>query len=842
MSSFKQLSFSSGEISPSLWARTDLVKYATGLRSCLNFMVMRHGGLTIRPGTGFVAEVKNSAQKIRLLPFVFNASQTYVLEFGDLYMRVHKNGAQVCETAKTITNATQANPCVISSTAHGYSNGDEVAIYDVGGMTELNGRNFKVAGAAANYFSLQYMDGTAVNSTTFGAYTSGGSVKRVYTITTPYVEADLPELRYVQSADIVTLTHPTYAPRELARTGDTAWTLTAMTFGAAIGTPTNLVSNAPGTAFWHKITAVSATTGEESLPTAAVGSTGTAVTLSWTAVSGAAYYNIYRTMDTNQTGRFGWIGVADGSPFADNSYAPDLLDYPPADRQPFTGAGNYPSTVAYHQQRLLFANTNNNTEGVWTSKSALRKNFMISSPLQDDDAVTFGIVGRQVNAVKHLLEVGKLIVFTASGEWVIEGDAAGILTPSGINPKQHTANGSGALAPLPVGGNALYVQARGSVIRDLGYDYQSDSYRGNELTIFSAHLFDAYTLSDWTYQQIPNSIVWCVRSDGVLLGMTYIREHQVFGWHRHTFDGTVENVCVVPEGVEDVLYLLIKRTINSKVVRYIERLKTRQLNNIVDAVFLDCSLSYDGRNSSATTMTLSGGTAWTYDENLTLTASASFFTSADIGNEIVLTGSDGTVIRCVITAYTSGTVVTVRAHKTVPSSMRSAAITTWSKAVDEVGGLWQLEGKQVGIFADGFVAANPNNTAYVIRTVASGKVTLDKPYSVIHVGLPITADMETLDIDSPQGQTLADKKKQVGRLTAFVEGSRGVWAGVDANNLTELKLRDDENYDAPVALSTGVVGLNIRPEWNTTGKVLIRQIDPVPLNVLAVVPAGYIGA
>ena len=246
-------------------------------------------------------------------------------------------------------------------------------------------------------------------------------------------------------------------------------------------------------------------------------------------------------------------------------------------------------------------------------------------------------------------------------------------------------------------------------------------------------------------------------------------------------------------------------------------------------------------------MTLSGGTNWTYDEALTLTASAGTFTTAYVGNEIHLTGTDGTIIRFSITGYTSSTVVTGQPNKTVPASMRSTAIATWAYAVDELQGLWHLEGKSVSVFADGFVAANPKNDAYDLVTVASGAITLDKHYSVIHVGLPFISDIETLDIDSPQGETLADKKKIVSKVNLFVEKSRGIWAGPvpptdddtdPLEGLYELKIRDDEGYDQPVALTTGVVDLNIRPEWNSNGRVFIRQVDPVPLAILAIAPAG----
>lgn len=920
MATTRQLSFASGEIAPALHSRVDLTKYATGLRTCLNWIVMRHGGVTNRPGTGFVAEVNDSSKTVRPIPFIFNSDQTYVLEFGDLYMRVHRNGAQLTETAQDITGATQADPCVITLAGHGYSNSDEVAIADVGGMTELNNRNFKVSNKAAGTFELQEMDGTDLDATGFTAYTSGGTAAKVFEITTPYLEADLPDLRYIQSADIVTIVHPSYAPRELARTGDTAWTLTAITFGPTIGTPQNLASDAGGANFSYKVTAVDSLTGEESLPSALVEATTKTSTLTWDAVVNATHYNIFRLLD----GIYGWVGSAGAESFTANDFTPDKDDEPPVDPLLFgppltitdatqadpcvvtvvahgyqsddqifiedvegmvelndinylltrltvdtfslqdtdgvdidstgftpyttggtsTKQGDFPSTLAYFQQRLVYANSDNNTEGVWASKSGLRKNMMVSTPLQDDDAVTFSIVGREVNEINHLLDLGKLIMFTASGEWVVDGDAAGILTPSGINPRQHTANGSGSLAPLVIDGNALFVQGRGSVVRDLGFDFDSDGYRGNELSIFSAHLFDRFTLVDWAYQQIPHSIAWVVRSDGTLLGLTYLRNHQVLGWHRHTFaDATVENVTVVPEGTEDVLYLVIKRTINGKTVRYIEFMKTRQINDIVDSVFMDSSLSFDGRNTGATTMTLTGGTEWDYEDDLTLTASVATFASTDIGNQVWITDPDDTTsqIRCGITAFTSTTIVTVRPTTTVPTSLQGVATTAWGSAVDTLSGLWHLEGEDVSVFADGNVIGSPNNSEVTTVTVASGSITLSEPHVVVHVGLPITADIETLNIDTVSGKTLTDQNKAITKVIMMVEETRGIFSGIDADeNLNELKIRETESYDSPVDLKTGTIDINITGKYNDSGQVLIRQIDPVPATVLSIVPAGYI--
>lgn len=932
MTTLSQRTFSSGEISPSLYARVDLVKYATGLRTCKNNIVLRYGGAANRPGTLFVGEASDSSKTIRLIPFIFNNAQTYVLEFGENYMRVIKDSAYLTESAVTITGVTQANPGVVTATAHGYSNGDEVYIAGVVGMSEINGRNFKVANKTANTFELQDMTSTDLDTTTYTAYSSGGSSYKIYEIVTTYQEAELSTLKFVQSADIITLVHPNHPPREIARSGDTTWTLTDISFLPTVEKPDALalaIGGAGGNTYKYKVTSIDAETGEESLPgvqTATIAITGvtqadpavvtvtahglssdeevyinnvvgmtelnlrhfsvtvlTANTfelndedstnftaysssgaiqkafvrstaaaaptsgaphvVSWARISGAREYNIYK--ETN--GVYGQIGIANGTSFSDINITPNTSFTPPDSRNPFIGAGNYPSTVTYIQQRLGFANTDNNTEKVYLSRTANFKNFTTSSPSQDDDAITFNMVGRQVNEVESLLDLGRLVILTSGGEWTAGGDSAGVISPSNINTKQYSYNGSGSLQPITIDGAALYQQARGSIIRDLSYNFEVDGYTGNDLTIFSSHLFDKYSLVDWAYQQIPHNILWVVRSDGVLLGLTFVRNQEVIAWHRHDLGGLVENVTVIPEGNEDALYVTVKRTINGTSRRYVEKLTSRQISNIVDNKFMDSHLSYDGRNAAATTMTLSGGTNWTFDETLTLTASTAFFAATDVGNAIHLRGASSELIRATITAYTSTTVVSVSPHKTVPADLRATATTDWDKAVDQVGGLWHLEGETVSIFADGFVVGSPNNASYSTYTVASGIVTLDKPYAVIHVGIPYLSDIETLDIDLPSGETLADKEKIVGEVNCFVEETRGVFTGpkppsndaVDPlENLVEFKIRDAEDYDSPVSLTTDVINVNIKAEWNSNGRVFIRQVDPIPMTILSINPAG----
>jgi len=305
----------------------------------------------------------------------------------------------------------------------------------------------------------------------------------------------------------------------------------------------------------------------------------------------------------------------------------------------------------------LLGGTNNNPEDVEASKPGNRNNFTRSSPRREDDALTFNLSGRdQVNRVKHLLDIsGILIGLTSGGEWSVGGDSAGILRPGKVNPVQHGYVGAGDIAPVVIGGNALYVQERGSQLHDLKFTIDKNGYFGDDLTTFASHLFDNFTIKDLAYERIPHSLVWAPSSSGKLLGLTYIPTQEIQGWHRHDWlDGDnasqylaeVENVAVIPEGNESITYVCVKYSnLGGRVRRYNLRMATRLIDQIEDLITVDAALSFDGEHTGSTTMTLSGGTLWDEGETLTLTASAPTFTSAaeDEGNQIHLnfTNTDG---------------------------------------------------------------------------------------------------------------------------------------------------------------------------------------------------------
>jgi hypothetical protein len=557
---------------------------------------------------------------------------------------------------------------------------------------------------------------------------------------------------------------------------------------------------------------------------------------------------------------YGFIGPAgdSGTPFKfyDIGVDADTTHTPPDARLPFnsgdlSNSGYWPATVALVGQRRFFANITLDTERVDGSRVGFPKNFTINTPIREDGAITFRLSGDKVNPVKHLANLRGLVVLSREGEFAIGARDSGALTPFALQQDQQSYNGSKFLKPLPVVDRLLYVHNNSKKIFDLGLNPIKAGYDGVDLTAFASHLVKHNTIEHWAYQKDENSIVWIVRDDGSLISMTYLPEQQIVGWARHDLAGGIaESVCSITEGNENFVYLVVKRTVSSRTVRYIERFNTREFDDIVDTVFVDCASTYDGRNTdTAKTMTLSGGTLWDDTEDLTLTlaGTGNVLAATDIGNAIFLTGSDGTVIHAEITGFTSTVIVTVRSDKDVPASMRNVAITEWSRAVDEIGGLWHIEGKSVSVLADGYVVASANNSDYTTLTVSSGKVTLPQPFAVVHVGLAITADIETLDVDFPNADVLVDKQKNIPKLALRVEDSRGGFVGCapptdDSTNpvegLYELQMRDFEDYGTPIDLMNGIVDQQIRQDWTDGGNVFIRQLDPLPLSVLAIYPTG----
>lgn len=831
-----------------MYARCDQVKYTTGARALYNVTLLRSGGVANRAGTQYIDEVYDSESKSRLVPFCPNDDETYVLEFSHEKLRVFSEGAQVAwlfsvdpRVGYVVTGVTQADPGVVTIAAHGFSNGNKVYFESVAGMTQLNGNTYTVADVTTNTFTLIDLDGEAVDTTAFSAYTSGGAVFLVapFEITTPYTEDDLFDLHYAQSGEVMTLTHRSHTTRQLTRVYHELWTLATVSPTIQVDAPTSgSGSGATAGTTQYSITAVSET-GEESgfytFNVLFVPSAANPVTLTWTDPADVAFCRVFREK--------GFIGAA-LSEFIDVNDTPEYF------RARYNSylSGRIWATACFYQQRLFLGGNYSanleNPEEIAASRTGSYLNFYSYNQVTADQALSFKLSQtRASREIRHLVNFEKLLVFTANGIHVAAGDESGAITPlGGLNPQQIASHGATRLQPLPLGQSLLYVQNNSAVVRDLFHAAQTTGYQGNDLTVFSSHLFDGHTIVDWACQETPNPTVWAVRDDGILLCLTYLREHEIWGWTRCELanDGIVESVCQVPEDGEEVIYFVVRRGDD----RFIEKLTSRFFTDVKDAIFLDSALSYDGRNTDTShTMTLSGGTDYDYQELLTLTSSEAYFSSTEVGNEIHLWNDDD-LIRFELTEYVSTTVMRGHANRTVPVALRSAT-SSWARAVDVISGLSHLEGEDVGVFADGFVVANPLNPNYTTRTVSSGQVTLDKCYAVIHAGLSYYSEIETLDLDIADRETMADKSKLVNKLSVRVEKSRGFWAGHRDENaatliagLDETKLRHSEGYDSPISLRDEVVELPIRSEWSRHGRVLLRNVDPVPLTVLGIHPDG----
>lgn len=580
-------SFAGGEISSELFGRMDLDKYQTGLAKCENFIVLPHGPAQNRPGFAFVNQVKDSSRRVRLVEFSFSAAETMVLELGHLYIRFHTNGGTVLETAKAIGSIAGTT---VNLATHGYAAGNWVFI---------GGRFFIVATVPdVNSFTVTDLFGAAVTPV-------GATAARVYEIASIYTESQLFDLHYVQSADVLTFTHPEHPIHELRRAGVTNWSLARVSFASVMTPPTGVaitkVQDGGTTAvrgYRYIVTSINATGVEESEASAEVtitnnlGQASNSNTVTWTAAAGADRYNVYR----HQGGVFGYIGQTSDLTFTDNNINPDTLRTPPEAAMPFEAADKYPSAVTYFDQRRVFAATDENPQTLWLTKAGSETNLTTSLPVQDSDAISFRIAARQYNRILHLIPLSDLILLTAGGEWRVFTGSGEPVTASTVIARPQSYVGANNVQPVVTSLSAIYVSAQGSKFRELIYSADGvGSYKSEDLSVLIPHLTNGQTIVDLAFSRGPTPLVWATRGDGALLGLTYLPEQVVRAWHQHhTINGSFESVCCVAENNEDVLYTVVRREINGASVQYIERLNTQLFASLEDAFFVDSGLAYDG--------------------------------------------------------------------------------------------------------------------------------------------------------------------------------------------------------------------------------------------------------
>ena len=818
-------SFTAGEMSDSMQGRTDFAKYFSAASRIENFVVLPHGPITRRPGTYFVAEVKTSSAKTRLIPFSFSTEQTYVLEFGNQYIRFYKDNGQI---------------------------------------------------------------------------TSGGSA---YEIASPYTTAQLFDLKFAQSADVMYICNENHPVKKLSRTGHTSWTLADVDFtdGPYLDSNTSSTTMTP-----------SGTTGSITITASSSAFVSTDVNRFINFSNGYAKITAF----TSAT-----VVSATVEDDFDNTTA--VTDWKLGAFSTTTG---HPRCVSFFEQRLVFAGTSNQPQTMFFSKSGDYENM--TSGTNDDDAMIYTIASNQVNAIQALKATRTLIVMTTGGEYAVSSGAAqDAITPTNINIRKQSNYGSSGVDALSIGNATIFLQRARRKIRELAYNFDTDGYTAPDLTILADHISES-GLTDMSYQQEPYSVVWAVRADGQMAGLTYNRLENVVAWHRHIFGGksdtgktvkqqkisftanstnvntTSNQITITGHGLatgDQVYYYAASNKIgglsNSKVYYVI----SVDANNIKLAK--SSSNAIAGTAISLTSAPGSDTTQFIYQgvniNNNILFVSAHGFKS---GNHIFYKNS-GTAISGLsentkyfvekiddnqIQLYTDEARETVVNLTSAHSSEQTDKILTHAKVesvacidgdgeedqvwvivqryingatkryveyftpfefnqdltafhyldsglnytggeTSTLSGLTHLEGEVVDIIGEGSVQNS--------KTVSSGSINLDTAIEEASVGLLYTSDLRTMRLDEGYTETTQTKTVRVFDLSVRFQNTVGASVGPNSDNLTAIDFRDSgASMDLPVPLFTGDKQVEFDAGHGVEGLIYVKQPQALPMTILGIYP------
>ena len=759
--------FTGGELSPRLDGRTDLTKYSSSCSTLENLVVYPHGSAARRPGSTFIAEVKTSSAKTRLIPFEFSTTQTYMLEFGNQYMRVYKDKGQVLD---------------------------------------------------------------------------GGSA---FEISTPYLTAELFDIKFAQSADVMYITHPSHPVKKLSRTGHTSWTLVSCSFTKGPMQDAN-------------ITTTTLNPGQSAV--------GTGVSLVASAVTGINNGSGFQSTDV---GRFVFLnsGYAKITAVADTTNATiEILTAlssasATADWRlgAFSDTTGHPSCVTFFEQRLVFAGTTEQPQTVFFSRSGDYENMdaNIGGTVADDDAIIYTIASNQVNAIRFMTATRTLIIGTAGGEFTVSGGGTdSAITPTNILIKKQSNHGSANVDAISVGNATLFLQRAKRKIRELAYNFDVDGYIAPDMTILAEHISEG-GLTQLAYQQEPNQLVYAVRGDGELVALTYQREQQVTAWHRHIFGGrfgtatiTVTDFANIANGTRIVLTKSdgTTTTFTSATSATSGKFHTTSSNNQT-ATNLKTLIDAD----SDFTATVSSNVV-TITETSPLSTGFLTITSLDDSTRLAKTDEGKAVCESVAVIPTDDTEyeVYVIVKRTINGATRrfvevlnvfdfdqtdntsfnflDSPLSYSGSAASTISGLDHLEGQTVSILADG--ASHPD------KTVSSGSVTLDRSALNVKVGLAYTSLLQTMRLNAgSQNGTSQGKTKRIYDITVRMFETIGVEVGPNLNDMERIPFRSSADLmDEGIPPFTGDKEVEFRGNYETDGFIFVRQTQPLPFTILSLYP------
>ena len=748
-------------------------------------------------------------------------------------MRFFSDQGRVLEKDFTVTAATNANPVRITVTGTDplFLDGDWVFINGLQGMTELNGRLFKITNSSTIptiEFDLQDLDGNNIDGTGFGTYTSGGIINRVAEVRTNYLENEIFDIKFVQDSDVVYFSHPNHPLGKLIReqinlfsfSHRTSLGLLGFTFRGPFANE-NIVSTdlltLTGAAPWIE--------GGTGTLTASGGLT--PFLADYTAgISGLRGDIIARPGKLWKLRSGTDIAFLEQVGFTSSTIiSVKLLNDVPASLQgaavfewsegEFSFPRGYAGAMTFHEQRLVLAGSISAPQRVWFSKSnADYENF--EAGIQADDPFIVTIASQKGDPIRWLFSDQVLFVGTSGSIFRITSSRnTAALAPDDIDAKRQISFGCSNIQPELVGQAPIYMQKNNKTARLITFDIDSDKYKAIDITVDSDHITDG-GITSFEYQQIPLSSLWTVRTDGQIARLTLEQDQEVQAWSRYVTQGNFESVAIVSDAEDnDEIYAIVKRTINGVVKRFVEVQEPNYKVDNLNRFYVDSGLSYNGTQSS--TITISGNT---------FTADSSTFQSGDIGKEIHQLIGKG---RAKITGFTDSQNVTVSIIETFSSA--TLLPNEWAIAIKNITGSEHLEGETVAINSDG--ATVPS------KIVSGGEVEIDSAGSIIHIGLPYSSKQKNMPIESLalSGMigTSQHKDKRIHEIVVRFADTLGGKIIDGAGNEVIIPARSlNNNMNEAPPLFNGDQEIKVATGWDKLGQIEIIQDEPQPMTIKSI--------
>jgi len=818
-----QTNFTAGELSPKLFGQTNLDRYRNGVETLENMIVFPQGGATRRSGSRFICEVKDSSATTRLIPFEFNDEQAYVIELGNNYMRFFKDQGQITEATKSISAITKANPAVVTATSHGYSNGDHVWINDVVGMTEVNGRRYTIANVTTHTFEL-----SGVNSTNYTTYSSGGTAAKVFEISTTYTSAQLFDLQFAQSADVMYIVHEAHEPAKLSRTGHTSWTLTDVDFGA---TGPYLDANTTTTTL-----------------TPASSSTGSGVDITASAVTGINGGDGFQTTDVGRLIKFNsGEAVITGRTSTTVVVCTITKAFANTDATAafqlgtFSATTGFPKAVTFFEQRLIYGGTTSFPQTIFASQSGLFDNFDVDDA-SASDAFIYTIASNKVNVIRSLAPARDLIIFTAGGEFKVGRPSGEPLKPDNVNITRQTTYGSHTTQSVQIDDAIIFLQKQRQKVRAFEFRFADDAFIAPDLTLLADQVTGT-GLVDLDYAQEPDRILFAARDDGQLVGLTYLKDEKILAWHRQIIGGKGQSCTVTVTDYDNTLSgtKLTFTKSDGTTVTFTSTTGTAgtnefktETNNNTTASNLQSAINghadFTATVSSAeviVTETTPESTGFlTVDSQDSVRLATTNESHSKVKSVTAISESTEDQVYIIVQRIINGSTVQYIEYLDSTLNQDSGLAGTVTGASTTVTSLDHLEGETVQILID--------DAVYPKQIVTNGAVTVSLPSTfaskTIEVGLGYVSTIKTL---RPEGTAAAGtaqgRKKRYNEIIVRLLDSVGVTINGD-----QLPFRSSaDEMGEPIPAFTGdkrVTNLG----WNRDGQITIKQTQPLPMTVLAV--------